>query len=80
MWIIFTELNLVLPEKRSHPSARGWCLMFAEWSKIDVVREGWLRYRPTFSQRFRNFVESPAIGLPQVKPDSAPQETKTRGT
>jgi len=72
MWIIFTELNLVLPEKRSHPSARGWCLMFAEWAKIDVVREGWLRYRLTFSRRFRNFVESPAIGLPQVKPDSCP--------
>jgi hypothetical protein len=80
MWIIFTELNLVLPEKRSHPSARGWCLMFTEWAKIDVVREGWLRYGLTFSQRFRNFVESRAIGLPEAQPDSAPPETKTPGT
>jgi len=72
MWTVFTELNLVLPEKRSHPSARGWCLMFKEWAKIDVVREGWLRYGLTFSQRFRTFVESRAIGLPVI-PDPAPR-------
>jgi hypothetical protein len=72
MWIIFTELNLVLREKRSHPSAPGWCWMFTEWAKIDAVREGWLKYWLTFSQRFRNFVKNPAIGLPPAKPDSAP--------
>jgi hypothetical protein len=65
MWIIFTELNLVLPEKRNHPHARGWCLMFKEWSKIDVVREGWRKYRETYSQRFRNFAQSSAIELPE---------------
>jgi hypothetical protein len=64
MWIIFTDLNLVFPEKRSHPHARGWCLMFKEWSKIDVVREGWTKYRATYSQRFRNFAQSDDIGLP----------------
>jgi hypothetical protein len=77
MWIIFTELNLVLPEKRSHPSACGWCLMFAEWAKIDVVREAWLRYRLTFSQRFRGFVESPVIGLPTVNPGPRSRADKT---
>jgi len=71
MWIIFMELNLVLPEKRNHPSARGWCLMFTEWAKIDVVREAWLRYRLTFSQRFRNFVEDIAVGLPSPAPPPA---------
>jgi hypothetical protein len=80
MWIIFTELNLVLPEKRSHPSACGWCLMFTEWAKIDVVRDGWLTYGLTFSQRFRNFVESHAIGLPPVTPHPGPRETETPGT
>ena len=72
IWIIFTELHLVLPENRSHPHARGWCLMFAEWAKIDIVREGWLKYRGTFSQRFRNFAEDRAIGLPTPPPVSAP--------
>ena len=65
MWIIFTELNLVLPEKQNHPHSRGWCLMFKEWSKIDIVQEGWVKYRTTYSQRFRNFVQSSAIGLPE---------------
>ena len=70
MWLIFTQLNLVLPENRSHPYARGWCLMFREWAKIDVMREAWLKYGPTYSQRFRNFVENPTIGLPSAKPVS----------
>ncbi len=65
MWMIFTELNLVLPEKRNHPHARGWCLMFKEWSKVDVVCEGWKKYRETYSQRFRNFAQSAAIELPE---------------
>ena len=64
MWIVFTDLNLVLPEKRNHPHARGWCLMFKDWSKIDIVREGWAKYRDTYSQRFRNFAQSDDIGLP----------------
>jgi hypothetical protein len=64
MWIVFTELNLVLPEKRNHPHARGWCLLFKQWSKVDVVREGWKKYRETYSQRFRNFAQSSAIELP----------------
>jgi hypothetical protein len=65
IWIIFTELDLVLPEKRNHPHARGWCLMFKEWSKIDVVQQGWRKYRETYSQRFRIFVQSSDIGLPE---------------
>ncbi len=50
--------------------------MFTGWAKIDVVREGWLKYGPTFSQRFRNFVESPTIGLPPTKTDITHVQTK----
>ena len=74
IWTIFMELNLVLPANRSHPHARGWCLMFKEWAKIDVVQESWLKYRETFSQRFRNFVENGAIGLP-TPPTAVPTGT-----
>jgi len=38
MCMIFTELTLVLHEKRRHRSARLWCLMFPEWAKTDAER------------------------------------------
>ncbi|HET7107503.1 MAG TPA: patatin-like phospholipase family protein [Candidatus Acidoferrum sp.] len=78
MWMVFMQLDLVLPEKSEHPHARGWRLMFQEWATIDVVREGWLKYRCTFSRRFRNFVEDARIGLP-VPEDSAACEPKAPG-
>lgn len=64
MWMIFSQLNLVLPEKRNHPFAQGWSLIFKQWAKIDVVREGWITYRPSYSQSFRTFAGSDAVGLP----------------
>ncbi|HXJ10961.1 MAG TPA: hypothetical protein VNH19_01710, partial [Candidatus Limnocylindrales bacterium] len=76
IWMIFMQLDLVLPEKSDHPHALGWRQMFKEWATIDVVREGWLKYRSTFSQRFRNFVEDGGIGLPAAL-DSGPGKTKT---
>jgi hypothetical protein len=78
IWMIFMQLDLVFPEKSNHPHARGWRLMFKEWAKIDVVREGWLKYRSTFSQRFRNFVEDSFIGLP-AGPANLPDKPKTPG-
>jgi hypothetical protein len=64
MWLVFSELNLVLPEKRNHPHAQGWSQIFAKWAKIDVVQDGWRQYCQTYSQSFRNFAQSSAVGLP----------------
>ncbi len=54
---------LVLPEKRNHPFAQGWSFIFKQWAKLDVVREGRITYRPSYSQSFRTFAESDAVGL-----------------
>jgi hypothetical protein len=79
MWIVFTELNLVLPENRKHPYARGWSLMFKEWAQIDIVQDSWKKYGATFSQRFRNFVQDEHIGLLALAQDSAANGSKSGG-
>jgi hypothetical protein len=68
MWTVFTDLNLVLTENRSHPYAYGWCAMFKVWAGIDAVQDAWSKYGMTYSQRFRNFAESTDIGLRPVSP------------
>jgi hypothetical protein len=65
IWMVFDQLDLVLPEKRDHPYARGWSLIFTKWTKIDVVRDGWKRYRDSYSPSFRRFAESDCVGLPE---------------
>jgi len=65
MWMVFNQLNLVLPEKRNHPYAQGWSLIFTKWAKIDVVREAWIKYRGSYSASFRDFAQSDAVGLPE---------------
>ena len=69
IWMVFNQLELVLPEKRDHPYARGWSRIFTEWTKIDVVQDGWKRYRDSYSTAFRRFAESHCVGLPQEKPE-----------
>jgi len=54
-----------LPEKRNHPYAQGWSLIFTKWAKIDVVREAWIKYRGSYSASFRDFAQSDAVGLPE---------------
>jgi Patatin-like phospholipase len=63
IWMVFDQLNLVLPEKLNHPYARGWSRIFTKWTKIDVVREGWKRYRMSYSPSFCSFAESDHVGL-----------------
>lgn len=63
IFTVFNQLNLVLLEKQQHPYARGWSLIFTKWAKIDVVQEGWKRYRCSYSRSFRRFAESGAVGL-----------------
>jgi len=68
IWMVFNQLELVLPEKRDHPYARGWSRIFTKWTKIDVVQDGWKRYRDSYSPGFRRFAESHCVGLTPEKP------------
>ena len=76
IWMVFNQLELVLPEKRDHPYARGWSRIFSEWTKIDVVQDGWKRYRESYSTAFRRFAESHCVGLPPEKPGKPASERK----
>jgi hypothetical protein len=67
IWMVFNQLNLVLPEKRDHPYAKGWARIFTKWAKIDVVQDGWKKYRDSYSTGFRRFAESDCVGLPKKK-------------
>jgi hypothetical protein len=69
IFMVFNQLELVLPEKRDHPYARGWSRIFTQWAKIDVVQDGWKRYRNFYSPAVR-FAESHCVGLPAEKPES----------
>ena len=69
IWMVFNQLELVLPEKRDHPYARGWSRIFTKWTKIDVVQDGWKRYRDSYSIAFRRFAESHCVGLPPQRPE-----------
>ena len=64
IFTVFNQLDLVLPEKRTHPYAQGWSLIFNKWSKIDVVQDGWKRYRGSYSPSFQKFAQSADVGLP----------------
>jgi hypothetical protein len=68
IFTVFSQLDLVLPEKRNHPYALGWSRIFTKWTKIDVVRDGWARYRDSYSPSFQRYAESDCVGLP--KPNS----------
>jgi hypothetical protein len=69
VWMVFAQLELVLPEKRDHPYARGWSRIFTKWAKIDVVQDGWKRYRNSYSPSFWRFAESRCVGLSQEEPE-----------
>ena len=65
IWMVFTQLDLVLPEKRNHPYAKGWSRIFTKWARMDVVKDGWIAYRDSYSPTFRRFAESDSVGLPR---------------
>ena len=64
IWTVYTQLDLVLPEKYSHPYAQGWSRIFTKWAQINAVQEAWSRYRDTYSPSFRRFLESRIVKLP----------------
>jgi len=57
MFIIYMQLKLVFPENLAHPFSQGWLEIFRRWANIDVVRDSWLRYGPSYSKAFQIFVE-----------------------
>lgn len=57
IFLVYLELNLVLPEKRTHPFSEGWYEVFRNWCKIDAVRHGWKTYRHGYSKSFGLFAE-----------------------
>jgi len=65
IWLVFNQLDLVLPEKQSHPYARGWSRIFTTWAKIDTVQEAWKRYCKSYSPSFQRFAESSCVNLPR---------------
>ena len=64
IWTVYTQLDLVLPEKYNHPYAQGWSRIFTKWAEINAVRKAWSRYGDTYSPSFRRFLESRIVKLP----------------
>jgi hypothetical protein len=64
IWMVFSQLNMTLPGKRDHPYSRGWSRIFQQWAGIDVVQDGWKRFRNTYSRPFRRYAESQCVNLP----------------
>lgn len=57
IFLVYLELNLVLPERRTHPFSIGWYRVFRNWTQIDAVQEGWKTYCHGYSRSFRLFAE-----------------------
>ena len=66
IWMVFNQLDLVLPEKRNHPYAQGWSRIFTTWAKIDAVQEAWKRYHKSYSPSFERFAEGSCVNLPKI--------------
>jgi len=64
IWMVFDQLNLVLPDKRDHPYSKGWSRIFTKWTKIDVMQEAWKRYRDSYSSGFKRYAESACVKMP----------------
>lgn len=65
MFVVYMELNLVLPENRDHPFSYGWYRIFGKWGKIDAVKNAWRIYREGYSKSFQLFAQmQKEIGFP----------------
>jgi hypothetical protein len=73
IFIVYLQLQLVLPENLNHPFAMGWLDIFKSWVRIDVIQDGWKKYGSGYTKAFQIFVESEIfakrkeIGLPKSK-------------
>ena len=65
IFLVYLELNLVFPEKRNHPFSQGWYAIFRNWSKIDVVQDGWNIFSHGYSRSFRIFAQK-ELGFPEI--------------
>jgi len=64
IFVVYLELNLVLPENRNHPFSNGWYAVFRNWTQIDMVKKGWEIYCHGYSKSFRLFAHE-MLGLPK---------------
>jgi hypothetical protein len=65
IFLVYMQLRLVFPENLRHPFSEGWLEIFRSWSRMDVVRDAWLRYGHGYSKAFQIFAESHNVGLPK---------------
>jgi len=65
MFVVYLQLKLIYPENLNHPFAEGWMDIFKSWALIDVIREGWHKYGPGYTQAFQIFATK-QIGMPAV--------------
>jgi hypothetical protein len=65
IWMVYNQLNMVLPERRDHSYSKGWSRIFKQWAKIDVVQEAWKRFRRSYSSSFRRYAESECVKMPR---------------
>ena len=65
IWMVYNQLNMVLPERRDHPYSKGWSRIFKQWAQIDVVQDAWKRVRGTYSRSFQRYAESECVKLPR---------------
>jgi hypothetical protein len=63
MFVVYLQLRLIYPENLNHPFAQGWMDIFKSWATIDVIKEGWHKYGPGYTQAFQIFARN-EIGLP----------------
>ena len=63
MEAVYLDLNLVYPANARHPHAQGWLSVFRKCATIDVMRDGWLRFGPSYYPRFQRFAID-KVGLP----------------
>lgn len=67
MSTVYTDLNLIMPANAEHPHAQGWIRLFAKCGKVDVVKQGWAKFGPSYSPTFKHFAEK-RVGLPPLPP------------
>jgi predicted acylesterase/phospholipase RssA len=65
METVYLDLNLVYPPNARHPHAQGWIEVFKKCATVDVIRDGWLKFGPSYSPGFQRFATD-SVGLPRL--------------
>ena len=65
MEVVYLDLDLVYPPNAAHPHSQGWIAVFRKCARIDVVLDGWAKFGPSYSPRFKRFATD-TVGLPTL--------------